>query len=101
MTATFAALACAILAVPVHWPARLRHAPPLWCSLFAVACVLGVVESVIDWRGLLALVALALLLYRAGRQTKPFSLYHALAALLALSLGAHRVPGFHNPILID
>jgi len=102
MTATFAALACAIVVVPLRWPARYSQWPPLWALLFLVASTLGVVQGVLQWPGVLALLLLAALLYQAARHNeRPFTVYHALAAVLTFALGAHRVPGFHNPILFN
>jgi uncharacterized protein len=101
MIATFAALACAIVAVPLRWPARCSNWPPAWAVLFLVASALGIVQGVLQWPGALALLLLAVLLYQAARQKRPFSVYHALAAVLTFALGAHRVPGFHNPILFN
>jgi membrane protease YdiL (CAAX protease family) len=101
MTDTFAALACAIVAVPVRWPGRFSYWPPAWALLFLVASVLGIVQGVLQWPGALALLLLAGLLYLAARQKQPFTVYHLLAAVLTFALGAHRVPGFHNPILFN
>jgi len=102
MTATFAALACAIVAVPLRWPARYSNWPPLWAPLFLVASVLALMQGVLQWTGVLALLLLAALLYQAARQNnRPLTIYHALAAVLTFALGAHRVPGFHNPILFN
>ena len=101
MTATFAALACAIVAVPLRWPGRFSYWPPLWTLLFLVASTLGVVQGVLQWPGVLALLLLAGLLYLAARHKRPFTVYHLLAAVLTFALGAHRVPGFHNPILFN
>ena len=101
MTDTFAALACAIVAVPLRWPARFSYWPPLWALLFLVASVLGLVQGVLQWPGALALLLLAGLLYLAARHKRPFTVYHLLAAVLTFALGAHRVPGFLNPILFN
>jgi membrane protease YdiL (CAAX protease family) len=98
---TFALLALAILAA---WcPAlRLGHRRiAAWTPLLGVAMLVGVERQVLAPQAVGALAALCLLAWAGLSAPRARPLFVALAALLALALSLHAVPGFRNPVRFD
>src|SRR4051812_41074493 len=99
---TFGLLALAVLRVWIPLPdtPAFRDGP---FRLVLVACGVGLVYGVLDWRAPVAIVCYALIAERA-RDRKPGWLRTIL--LFVTGIGAflfalHRVPGFVNPVLAD
>jgi uncharacterized protein len=99
----FGVLALAVLALWVPAPAIRGNRDWLWCVALLVACVAGTAVGVLDGRGLAA-TFLYLALAFAARESErawvrvPLLVLTGVAALL---LALHRLPGFHNPVLVD
>ncbi|TCS35128.1 hypothetical protein EDC30_11141 [Paucimonas lemoignei] len=103
MPAAFVLLALAVCATWARPMAvgRWRLAP--WLLLFIAAIVAGMLTGVLEWPGLIALAALAYCAYRTGRNDASRAqqwVFGIATALLTLALALHRLPGFHNPVLL-
>lgn len=103
MPLTFALLAIAIAAV---WLPSLRLTDrfllPPWMAIAAGAVISGFAAAVLSPVAVLALAMFFLAAYMAAAtQRKTSLLFGMAAALLALALALHRLPGFNNPILIS
>lgn len=74
-----------------------------WCSALALACMTGLASGILDWRALAAIGVYLALAWGArtagGAWTRGLLL--VLTGLGALLLALHRVPGFHNPVVVD
>lgn len=99
-TAAYALLAAAI--VSVWWPARVGRVP-VWAGVFALACAAALAARVLQPTGLVALLALAALLWPAKRAERaPVRIFATgLAAVYVLLLSLHVVPGFANVRVLD
>lgn len=103
MLLTFALLAIAIAAAWLK-PLRLtdRFLLPPWMAIAAGAVVSGLAAAVLSPVAVLALAMFFLAAYLAAATERKTSLLFGMAAaLLALALALHRLPGFNNPILIS
>lgn len=91
---------CSVWAPPL---AMVRHAPPLWLLLLVVAMAWGLVAGVLEPVAIGALVLLAGAAYACVRAPRTWMrlAYGVLTAVLALALAMHKLPGFHNPRLLD
>jgi membrane protease YdiL (CAAX protease family) len=99
--ATFALLALAIvLAWAPAWPAP-GHRWPTWPLAFVAACLAGLVASprVLDPTAVLALALLAALARGAVSAPRWRGALTVLAAVFALAMSLHLVPGFHPVVL--
>lgn len=77
--------------------------PPLWPLLFVVALACGLVGGVLEPAAIAALALLAASAYGCAQAPRAWQrlLLGLLAGVLSLALAMHKLPGFHNPILID
>jgi len=102
VTLTFTLLGLAILAVwlPALPLARGLTLPP-WAVLFAFAVASGIAADLIDAPAWIALIALAAAGWgsQRGHRRRLRTLMLLFAALLALALALHAVPGFRNPLV--
>lgn len=99
----FVALALAVLALWIPAPAVRGNRDWLWCAGLLVACVAGLATGVLDWRGV-AVTAVCLALALAARMGDRARVRIPLlvsTGVCALLLALHRLPGFHNPVLVD
>lgn len=103
MLAAFVLLALAICAtwanpIPVgSW----RVAP--WLVLFIAAIAMGMLTGLLEWPALVALGALTYCAYRSGHKDASTAQqwgFGIATALLTLVLALHKLPGFHNPVLL-
>lgn len=80
-----------------------RHALPLWPLLFVMSMAWGLVAGVLEPAAIGALVLLAGLAYGCARAPRAWLrlAYGVLTGVLALALAMHKLPGFHNPLLMD
>lgn len=94
----YAAVFC--LWLPANW--RVGKLP-LWSILSGVACIIAVAIRQLEMVGLLAAALLGCALFYAERGSNSAGRrFGNLAALLiALALGAHLFPGFHNALVLD
>ena len=95
---TFDLLALAILAT---WLPTLRlgdYRVPPWTALLVLAVVAGAGVRVLTWSALGALAALCAFAWAGHTAPRHRPLYVTLAALLALAMSLHWMPGFHNPM---
>jgi membrane protease YdiL (CAAX protease family) len=94
------------LAIGAAWlqpiPLGTRSVPP-WLLLFIMAMAWGLVGGVLEPLAIGALVALVLAAYGCASAAHAWLrlLCGLLAGVLALALAMHKLPGFHNPLLID
>jgi len=97
------ALALAVLALWIPAPAVRGNRDWAWCAGLLVACVAGLATGVLDWRGVaVSAVYLALALgARTGERAWLRIPLLVLTGVCALLLALHRLPGFHNPVLLD
>jgi hypothetical protein len=103
MTITFALLALSICAV---WfpPIRLNQQVylPSWIIIFLFSICVGFITGCLQVSALISLTAL-LLFAHLGARARATSFqriaFSSLAALIALLMAMHRVPGFNNPVL--
>lgn len=101
-----AALVLLALAICAAWANPIpvgpwRVAP--WLLLFIAAVVAGMLTGMLEWPALVALGALIYCAYRAGDQNTSKAqqwVFGMATALLTLALALHKLPGFHNPILL-
>jgi uncharacterized protein len=73
-----------------------------WLVCFGLALTAALITGVMGWISLLAVLTLAVTLSGAGHDRLPKSLrlvFGLLAAVLALALAMHRVPGFNNLLI--
>ncbi|WEM94421.1 hypothetical protein P0M04_23415 [Telluria mixta] len=99
----FGALALAVLALWIPAPAVRGNRDWAWCAGLLVACVAGLATGVLDWRGVAVTagyLALALGARTGDRAWVRIPLL-VLTGVCALLLALHRLPGFHNPVLVD
>ena len=106
MTLQFPAFLFLTLALCSVWAPPLplgRRSAPLWLMLFVMALEWGLVGGVLDPVAISALVVLAGAAYAcvAAPQRWLRAVYGVAAAGLALALAMHKLPGFHNPLLLD
>lgn len=94
------------LAIGAVWLRPLPLGPrsvPLWPLLFVMALAWGLVGGVLEPVAIGALTLLAALAY--GCAKAPLAWLRLVCGLLAgglaLALSMHKVPGFHNPMLVD
>ncbi|TFW18002.1 CPBP family intramembrane glutamic endopeptidase [Duganella callida] len=102
----FSAFLFLALALVSVWasPLRLgRRDVPLWLLLLVMAMAWGLVGGVVQPAAIAALAVLIATAYgTATAQAAPARLaLGLLTAVLALALAMHKLPGFHNPVLID
>lgn len=104
MSFTFVLLGIAICAV---WAPHVALGPRFnvqpWVPLFAAATISGLVSGVLTWQALMPLVLLfaaSALSQRVDNRLIRATLT-ATAAVLALALALHRLPGFNNPFVVD
>ena len=103
LMAAFGALALAVLAVWVPAPAVRGNRDWAWCAGLLLACAVAMAAGALDGVGLavtLVYLALALGARTSGRARRRIPLL-VLTGLCALLLALHRLPGFHNPLLVD
>jgi len=76
---------------------------PAWLPLFLVAVGTAFMSHIIDWRAIIALAALAGICTWSMRESRPIlsDLLAGVAALLALALALHVLPGFDNPVVVS
>lgn len=103
MIIAFALLTCALAAL---WLPRWSPHPRLaraWTIPFALAVVAALAARVMDVRGVLVLLALAVACRAANRAVAPRLrlLAHVLLFLVIGAVMLHAAPGFTNPLLID
>lgn len=99
----FIFLALAIGAVWLRpFPFGQRPAP-LWPMLFVMALAWGLAGGVLAPAAIAALVVLTALAYGCANAPRAWMrlVCGLLTGVLALALAMHKLPGFHNPILID
>jgi len=101
MYPTFVLLGAAILSVWIP-PLRLSTADarlPAWPIMLVAAMAMGIHEGILRWPGAIAIAGLAALaaISRQSRHPAIRTLCTILAAMLALGLALHLVPGFDNP----
>jgi len=99
----FGALALAVLALWLPAPAVRGNRDWFWCAGLLVACVAGLATGVLDWRGV-AVTAVYLALAFGARTSERAWVripLFVLTGVCALLLALHRLPGFHNPVLVD
>lgn len=98
----FLALAiCSVWLKPIQFG---KHAISVWIVLFCVAIVTGVMASFLTWLGVVEIGIFALCAYfSAHSETYRIRriFFTSLTVLLALALSMHKLPGFHNPVLIE
>lgn len=105
MFPTFVLLGVAILSV---WIPPLRLSAngvrlPAWPILLVAAMAMGISEGFLRWPGAIAIAGLGALaaISRQSRHSATRTLCTILAAMLALSLALHLVPGFDNPAVVQ
>lgn len=92
---------CATWLEPIRMGKRFSVAP--WLLLLVGAIAAGLVQGYLSWTALIGLGTLGIVAYMAGRSEASRLqrlLFGFLTALVALALALHRVPGFHNPLLV-
>ena len=102
--ATYGLLAAAIVAAWLK-PVRLHStlALPPWTVVFALACVSGLLTGLVQWQGVLAIVAFACLAVLA-RASEPGLIRVVLLVAtgwMTLALSVHKFAGFMNPSLVS
>lgn len=103
LMAACAALALAVLALWVPAPAVRGNRDWAWGAGVLLACAVALAVGVLDGIGLAVIVfylALAFGARAAGRAWVRIPLL-VLTGVCALLLALHRLPGFHNPLLVD
>jgi membrane protease YdiL (CAAX protease family) len=97
----FGALALAVLLLWVPAPAVRGHRDWSWGAGLVLACGAGLAARVLDWRGLLAVVAYVALAVgaRASRRAALRVPLLVLTGACAFLLAVHRLPGFYNPLV--
>jgi membrane protease YdiL (CAAX protease family) len=77
--------------------------PWWWLLLFAMAIVFGLAGGVLEPAAIIALAALTAAAYACASAPQRWQrlLCGLLAGVLALALAMHKLPGFHNPLLLD
>jgi membrane protease YdiL (CAAX protease family) len=91
------------LALIALWAARAFRSTLLWALPGALAIVLATVAGLIDVRGLLAIVAFAVICVAARRLRRRVAVVviaHAVLLAACAALYLHVVPGFDNPRLV-
>ncbi|MFZ6645334.1 CPBP family intramembrane glutamic endopeptidase [Undibacterium sp. TJN25] len=81
-----------------------RFALHPWLLMFSFSIISGVYANILTGPALVALVIFTVLAYLTvwpGARRTQRVLCGALTAVLALALAMHKLPGFHNPLLID
>ena len=104
MVLTFALLGLAILSVwmpDIAVAGRFRIKP--WIVLFGLSIASGLLHEVLTWFSLIPILVLVCLCALARDASIPVvrGLSMAAAAVLAVALAVHIVPGFNNPILTN
>ena len=104
MTPTFVLLALAVIALWLGGgenASRIRQS--LWWAIWFVTLVSALVSGAVTAWGAVVSVVFACATYAFRQARKPWQLGLAAAAVLALAVGLmlHRLPGFHNPRVID
>jgi len=76
---------------------------PLWALLLAAATASGLASGALGWIAVIALTLLIAASVLSQRLESRISrtTFTIVAALIALALALHRVPGFNNPTVID
>lgn len=102
----FSAFLFLALAIGAVWLRPLPVGPrpvPLWPLLLAMALAWGLAGGVLAPSAIAALVLLAALAHGCAAAPRAWLrlLCGLLAGMLALALAMHKVPGFHNPLLVD
>lgn len=97
---TFGLLAMTILLLWLPAPARVRGWG--WCAGLVLACGAGLAGGILDWRAPLAIGVFGALAWGAhtARGTWTRGLLLVLTGVAALALAMHRIPGFHNPVIL-
>ncbi|KGF83406.1 hypothetical protein IA69_00970 [Massilia sp. JS1662] len=103
LSLAFGALALAVLTLWIPAPAVRGNRDWAWCAGLLAACVAGLAMNMLDWRGVaVTAVYLALALgARTSERARVRIPLLVLTGLCALLLALHRLPGFHNPVLLD
>lgn len=100
---TFGLLAATILLLWVPVPAVAGTRCWAWCGGLVLACGAGLAAGILDWRAPFAIAAFAALAWGAyaARSAWIRGVLLALTGLAALLMAMHRVPGFHNPVVLE
>ncbi|MFT3870198.1 MAG: CPBP family intramembrane metalloprotease [Nibricoccus sp.] len=104
MTLTFILLATAIVAL---WAGGDENSPKfrqqLWLGLWLSSLVVAFSEGVVTTAGAAIAVAFAGIVLAFQKARAPWQVGLAATALLAMAVGLmlHKLPGFHNPLVID
>jgi membrane protease YdiL (CAAX protease family) len=80
------------------------RASRLWMGALGAAVGCGLLFELLDWRGLIAIVAMGTISWGVYRQTLPVTVRAVCGAgvvVLAAGLALHVVPGFNNPKVIS
>ncbi|MTV38762.1 CPBP family intramembrane glutamic endopeptidase [Duganella radicis] len=96
-------LVCAIASA---WLPPLAFGPrrlPVWPLLLVMAMAWGLVAGVLEPRAILWLAGLTGAAYACARAPRAWIrlVCGMVTAVLALQLAMHKLPGFHNPLLLD
>lgn len=103
MTTAFGLLALAIACVWVPDVRIGRRAVPVWTAPFLAAVVAGLAAGILTAAALAPLAVLGATAWIARRASRPTVRTAAtlLAAVVALALALHLLPGFANPVLVQ
>ncbi|WP_306396738.1 CPBP family intramembrane glutamic endopeptidase [Telluria beijingensis] len=100
---TFGLLATTILLLWVPVPAIRGTRCWAWCAGLVLACGAGLAAGILDWRAPFAIAAFAALAWgaHAARGAWLRGVLLVSTGLAALLMAMHRVPGFHNPVVLE
>ena len=92
---------CAVWLPPLQVGKKSSISP--WLLLFIGAIAAGFLGGYLSWQAIIELGVLGIAAYFAGRSEATRAqriVLGTVTAVLALALAMHRLPGFHNPLLI-
>lgn len=100
---TFGLLAATILLLWAPVPAIRGVRGWAWGGALALACGTAFANGMLDWRALGAIIGFVVLAWGARDAGSAWvrGLLLVLTGLVALLLAMHRIPGFHNPVVIE
>jgi hypothetical protein len=103
LSLAFGALALAVLTLWMPAPAVRGNRDWAWYAGLLVACAAGLATGVLDWRGLAVTAGYLALAFGARARDRAWVRIPllVLTGVCALLLALHRLPGFHNPVLLD